>query len=426
MQRCFGIIPLLGRSTALLLLALLAAWSAGPACAEPAPRSPGGYVLGMSADFSGQSRGLGVELYRGAAAYFTQLNRAGGINGRPVVLVALDDGYQPEPAIRNTVELLRRGDILCLFGYVGTPTVTRVLPLLGGGAGTAKPLFFPFTGAQPQREPPHHRHVFNLRASYRQEVAGLVNRFVSLGRKRVAVLYQADAYGRSGWDGACRALAVHGLNLAGEATYRRGIGFDTSMAEQVRILARSRPDAIIVVGTYAPGAAFIRDARDAGLDVPIANLSFVGSENMLELLVSLGRERGRDYTRHLVNSQVVPSYEDMSLPAVCEYRRLMDALDPAPPEGADPLPRTFRYSFAGFEGYLNAVVMARVLRSLDENPALGLVGAAESVRDMDLGIDVPVSFGPDRRQGLDRVYFTTVEGGAFVPVSEAHWEAWRR
>ena len=385
----------------------------------------GSYVLGMSAAFTGQSRGLGSELYRGTAAYFTHLNRSGGINGKPVVLVTLDDGYQPDPAIRNTLELLRRGDVLCLYGYVGTPTVTRILPLLGGTAGASKLLFFPFTGAQPQRQPPYGSHVFNLRASYRQELQELVDRFVALGRKRIAVFYQADAYGRSGWDGVRRALAGHGLTMVGEATYRRGSGFDDSMVEQARIIARSRPDAIVAVGTYAPCAAFIRDARDAGVDQPIANVSFVGSENMLALLERVGKRRGTDYTRDLVNSQVVPSYEDLSLPAVREYRRLMDTIDVAPPDVAATGYQPFRYSFAGFEGYLNARAMARVLREFDANPELGLAGAARSLRDVDLGIDVMLSFGPDNNQGLNRVYFTTVERGAFVPMREDRWEAWR-
>ncbi|ADU63525.1 MAG: ABC transporter substrate-binding protein [Pseudodesulfovibrio sp.] len=384
------------------------------------------YVLGMSAAFTGHSRGLGGELYRGTAAYFTHLNRSGGINGKPVVLVTLDDGYQPDPAIRNTLELLRRGDVLCLYGYVGTPTVTRILPLLGGTAGASKLLFFPFTGAQPQREQPYGRHVFNLRASYRQELKGLVDRFVALGRKRIAVFYQADAYGRSGWDGVRRALAAHGLTMVGEATYRRGSGFDQPMAEQVRILARARPDAIISVGTYAPCAAFIRDARDAGLDQPIANVSFVGSENMLARLEGIGKARGIDYTRDLVNSQVVPSYEDLSLPAVREYRQLMDTIEVVPPDVAGTGYQPFRYSFAGFEGYLNAIAMARVLREFDANPQLGLAAAAQSLRDVDLGIDVRLSFGPDNHQGLSRVYFTTVEQGAFVPVRDEQWEAWRR
>jgi ABC-type branched-subunit amino acid transport system substrate-binding protein len=403
-------------------LLLMLAVSALPARAQ----GPESYVLGMSAAFSGHNRGLGIELYRGASAYFTQLNRNGGINGKPVVLLTRDDGYQPDPAIRNTLELMRNPDVLCLFGYVGTPTVTRILPLLSGCAGTSKLLFFPCTGAQPQREAPYGKHVFNLRASYREELAGLVDRFVALGRKRVAVFYQADAYGRSGWDGVRHALAVHGLAMVGEATYRRGADFAGSMAAQVAILERAKPDVIISVGTYAPCAALVRDARDAGLDIPIANLSFVGSENMLALLERVGAARGQDYTQGLVNSQVVPSYEDASLPAVREYRQVMDAVNPSPPDEADAGYVPFRYSFSGFEGYLDAKAMACILKKYDENPGLGLAWAAESQNDMDLGIDVNARFGLYNHQGLSRVYYTTVGNGAFVPVGDEQWRAWRK
>ena len=139
-------------------------------------------------------------------AYFDAVNAAGGVNGRQIVVRAYDDGYNPTPAIDNTIQLVEQDDVFLLFNYVGTPTVTRVLPLLSRYQDQSMYLFFPFTGAQPQREPPYEPYVFNLRASYRQETAGLVDNFVSAGRNRVAVFYQADAYGRSGWDGVKRAL----------------------------------------------------------------------------------------------------------------------------------------------------------------------------------------------------------------------------
>ncbi len=384
------------------------------------------YVLGMSAAFTGPSSGLGIELYRGSVAYLTHVNQSGGVRGKPVIISNLDDGYHPAPAINNTVEFMKRDEILCLFNYVGTPTVTRVLPLLKGYDGLQKTLFFPFTGAEPQRKPPYSEHVFNLRASYRQELTGLVDKFIDIGRKRLAVFYQADAYGRGGWDGAQRALASHGLSLAGEATYRRGARFGDSMLRQVRIIKRSRPDAVISIGSYAAGAAFIRDARDMGLDVPIANLSFVGSENLLALLEQLNERGGRDYTSHLINTQVVPSYEDLSMPAVREYRALMEKNPPAPPVEADPEYRPLKYSFTSFEGYLNAKVMIRILAEFDKSSELGLVKVAESLKDIDLGIDVTVSFGPDQHQGLDRIYFTTVKDGKFVPMGEEKWKSWKK
>lgn len=389
----------------------------------PAPGTAGDeIVLGTSAAFTGPSRGLGNELYRGAMAYFRQINDSGGINGRRITLKLYDDGYQPDPCVQNTLKLMLEDQVFLLFGYVGTPTVTRVLPMLKKFQEERIYMFFPFTGAQPQREPPYGDFAFNLRASYRQETAGLVDNFLATGRRRIAVFYQADAYGRSGWAGVRAALENHGETIAGEATYQRGSRFTGTMRAQVEILQKAAPDAVICVGAYAACAAFARDAIDLGLRVPIANLSFVGSENLVALL-SEGRDDPETYTQWLVNSQVVPSYEDESVPAVREYRELMGRHDPQIPERFlddpyDPLPQ----SFVSLEGFMNAKLMCEIFRRFDNEPTrAGLEDAVFSIRDFDLGIGEQVSFGPDRRQGLQRVYYTVVEDGRFVPLTD--WNA---
>ncbi len=382
----------------------------------------GEIVLGVSAAFSGPSRGLGTELYRGASAFFSRVNESGGINGRRIALKMYDDGYQPDPCVENTMKLMLEDQVFLLFGYVGTPTVTRVLPLLKKFQDENIFMFFPFTGAQPQRQPPYGDFAFNLRASYAQETAGLVNNFVRIGKERIAVFYQADAYGRSGWAGVRAALRPHGLRIAGEATYSRGAPFTGTMRRQVEILKASAPDAVICIGAYAACAAFARDAVDLGLEVPIANLSFVGSENMLKLLVE-GREDGEAYTRLLVNSQVVPSYEDLSLPAVREYRELMAHYDPqVPPKLVKEEYAPFPNSFGSLEGFLNAKLLAEIIRRLEgQVDRARLEEAVFSVRDFDLGVGERVSFGPDRRQGLQTVYYTVVEDGRFVPLED--WQA---
>ena len=96
-----------------------------------------------------------------------------------------------------------------------------------------------------------------------------------VGRRRIAVFYQADAYGRSGWAGVRAALGRHGEQIVGEASYRRGTQFTASMRPQVEILKAAQPDAVICIGAYAACAGFARDAVDLRLRVPIANLSFV-------------------------------------------------------------------------------------------------------------------------------------------------------
>ena len=402
--------------------------------ASAAEREP--IVLGMSAAFSGPSAALGIELHRGARAYFAALNESGGIGGHPVVIRALDDRYDPKPAVENTLRFLDDPEVVVLFNYVGTPTVTRVLPLLKLYSRAEMLLdtelfklwtqrdillFFAFSGAQSLREPPYGDFVFNLRASYRDETDALVRHFAASGRRRIGVFYQADAYGRSGWDGVRRSVPRYRAALAAEATYRRGAGFGESFTRQVEILRQAEPDAVIAVGAYAACAGFVRDARDAGWSVPIANLSFVGSENLLAYLRDAGERRGRDYTHGLVNAQVVPSYEDLSLPAVVQYREHMARHAPQPEPGiASSTYRPLPHSFASFEGYLNAKLLAEVMRRADgaRSPDR-LRKVVEHIRELDLGIGTPVDFSAQDHQGLHRVYLTTVEEGRFVPLPAA-------
>ncbi|HLW68363.1 MAG TPA: ABC transporter substrate-binding protein [Gemmataceae bacterium] len=389
-------------------------------------------VLGTSAAFSGPSKGLGIELYRGATAYFEQVNSHGGVHGHKIAIKTYDDGYNPTPAIENTIQLIEKDNVFLLFNYVGTPTVTRCLPLLKHNQDRSVYLFFPFTGAQPQRQPPYGEFVFNLRASYYQETGGLVDHFVEIGRKRIAVFYQIDAYGRNGWEGVRSALAQHGLKMAGEATYRRGTTYQDSMSTQVEILRKTEADAVICIGSYAACGAFVRDTRDAGWDVPIANVSFVGSESMLALLNETGRTTGRDYTVNLINSQVVPSYHDLELPAVREYRALMDRHNPQPPrdvqnrqfqESAEYKPLS--YSFVSLEGFLNAKLLVAILEKM--GPPFQrhrLKSVAESLRDLDLGAGAQFSFGDGRHQASDRVYYTVVKNGQFESLLD--WKRWQR
>jgi branched-chain amino acid transport system substrate-binding protein len=394
--------------------------------AAPAASRAEDIVIGMSAPFTGPSRALGRELYRGSMAWFSEVNQRGGIHGRKIVLKAYDDEYDPEATVLNTRKLILEDNARLLFGYVGTPTVARALPVLKLHEKRSVFLFCPFTGAETTRQGAFADRVFNLRASYRDETQGLVSQFLKLGRKRIAVFYQIDAYGRSGWDGVRRALAASGLKICGEATYKRGTRFRDSLTAQVEILKRSEPDAVICVGAYAASAAFIRDARDAGLAVPIANLSFVGSESLLRLLQRHGESGLTDYTRDLVNSQVVPCGDQVDLPGVKLYREMMAKHRPAVPDGLhdarnDDLP----YSFTGLEGFLDARWVTAVLTKL--GPGLdceNLPQVVAGMGTMDLGLASGVRFVPERRQASNKVYFTTVEKGAHVPLAD--WGRWKK
>jgi len=432
------------RSRLMLTLALLlvAALLGDPASAKDKTAgnaSQSEIRLGMSADFSASARALSIELYRGAMAYLLPLNNAGGVNGRRVVVKPYDDQYEPDLAIRNTLKLMDEDDVFALFSYVGTPTMNRALPLLQRHQDKHFLLLFPFTGADTNRIPPYDQLSFNLRASYDQEMKGLVDHFVAVKRTRIAVFYQADAYGRAGWGGLRRALDEHGLEIAGEATYRRGSPFDQSYDRQVAIMQRLQPDAVVCVGTYPACAGFVRDMRDRDVDCPVATLSFVGGEAMLKLLSAAEQESKKDYTSRLVSSQVVPSYNDDSVPAVREYREAMDRYRDAimPPDSllyphgktAEREYAPLQYGFISLEGYLNAKLFTAILQRMGADPRRAdLAATVLAMGDFDLGMGQPLSFGGEtaRRQASDKVYYTVIRDGRFVPLGDGEWEAWAK
>ncbi|QGY42012.1 ABC transporter substrate-binding protein [Pseudodesulfovibrio cashew] len=376
----------------------------------------------MSAAFTGANSEIGIEFYRGIMAYLEHVNANGGVNGRRIEIMPANDGYNPSPSFRNTLRFAEE-DVFALFSYVGTPTTTYVLPLLEKFNNRDLYLLFPLSGSQPLRSQPYYQYVYNLRPSYFEETASLVHKLIETGRKRIAVFYQNDAYGRTGWDGVRRALKGYGLPMASDAAYARGAELDSNFTEEVRLIMKSEPDAIICAGTYAAQAAFIRDLRDAGHTLPVAGLSFDDSDKMLDLLIAEGQRKNRDYTTRLLNTQVVPSYEATGYRTVRLYRMLMAEYRETPEvSGPEYIPR--RFSHVSFEGFLNAMLLVEMVRRMGDKPDRSRIPEAlASIRGFDLGIGEPVSFGSGH-QGLHEIYFTTVRDGAFLPV--LNWARWRK
>lgn len=334
-------------------------------------------------------------------AYFDLVNARGGIHGRKISILLKDDKYEPDPAVQNTDELIRKEKAFFLFDYVGTPTLTRVLPLLKYYEKEMVVNVAPFTGADPQRQPPYDKFVFNIRASYREETRALVHYLYDKGYRRIAFLGQADAYGKSGEIGVTKALAELGLEPVETVSYRRNQPFETDMTAQVRILRAAGADAVIAVGVYGPCGAFVRDARVAGWNVPVANVSFVGAEVLLDKLRGASKTAGRNLTANLINSQVVPSPGDLRYPLVADYRAHLASEN---------------YGFVTLEGWLNAVVVTEALRRAGPSPSRGdFIRAMESLHGWDLGLRENLEFSSTSHQGLHRVWLTRTDHGHWVP-----------
>ena len=284
-------------------------------------------LFGQSAAFSGPAQELGRDMGRGIEAAFHEVNEAGGIHGRCLDLLSLDDAYEPEAAISNTLQLIEQESIFALIGAVGTPTSRSAVPV---AEARGVPYIAPFTGAAFLRDA-KWKTVINLRASYNQETEEMVSRLTEdLRIERIGIMYQDDSYGRAGYHGVMSALERREMEPAAIGLYTRNtLAVKTALLD----LGQGDPEAVILIGAYQPVAELIEWARHTGLDSVFMTVSFVGSN-------ALAIELGPDGAGVFV-TQVVPFPMDDSIPIVASYLNALSAYSP------DAVP-----GFVSLEGYL--------------------------------------------------------------------------
>ena len=253
------------------LLAALLQTAAAPAFAEDGV-TQGRIQFGQSAALTGPAEALGIGMRDGLQAAFTEANAAGGTHGRMLNLLSLDDRYEPEAAGENSRNLMFFSRVFALIGAVGTPTSRVVAPL---AAEHEVPYIGAFTGAEMLRTP-YEAYIVNIRASYFQETEALVAHLVDrLGKQRIGIFYQNDSFGRAGRAGVVQALERRGAALVSEGRYVRN-----STAVKVGLLdvMAGRPEAVIMVGAYAPLATFVQWSAKLNFKPTFASISFIGSE----------------------------------------------------------------------------------------------------------------------------------------------------
>lgn len=396
-------------SPAVLLLAALAlvcllVGCSGASAPEPGTSDTPGVTgdtvtIGSSLPLTGHASYLGKQTLFGALAYLNAVNDAGGVAGRRIRVLALDDGYDPPRCVANTQQLIVEDQVFCLFSYVGTPTTAKIIPLL---EEAKVPLIGSFTGADVLRSP-FRRYIVNIRASYYQETAAAVEHMVrDLGLDRVAVFYQYDAYGFDGLKGTEMALRADGLAPVARGSYIRGT---MDVEEGLSRILDAGPQAIVMIGTYGPCAKAVKLARARGFTGLFYAVSFVGADEIARIL-------GPGDDTPLIMSQVVPPPDlpeaGALLTGVTEYARLLARYFP------DERPNT-----VGLEGFINAKVLVEGLRRAGRKLTReGFLDAIESIANFSVGIASPVSFDATRHQGLERVYFTRFDHGRFHMVTD--------
>lgn len=346
--------------------------------------------LGMSNALSGASAALGTGMKSGATAFFTKFNAGGGVEGRKINLVSYDDTYEPAKAVENTKKLIETDKVFALFGYVGTPTSTAVLPLAGKNK---VPYFAPFSGAEFLRNPVNPI-VYNIRSSYFDETEAQVEFLTKkLSLKKIGIFMQDDAYGAAGESGLLRALKKRNLQIVGKGKYARNT---VDVASGVKELKTAAPEAIVMVGSYKACAEFVKQAKAAGIKAVFLNLSFVGTSAFISEVGSDGEG--------VYITQVVPSPWDTSIPVVKEYQADMKA------QGASS------YDYTSLEGYVAAKAFGEALKGAGKNLTVDSLLSSLNGMNIDLG-GFSVRFSPTDHAGSKKVWLTIVKGGKAESVN---------
>ena len=359
--------------------------------------------FGIAAPFSGPAKELGQNMKLGIETAFRAANAAGGVAGRQLKLSVADDGYDPTRTLAAMKDLYDKDQVFGLVGNVGTPTAVVSLPY----ALDRKMLFFgAFTGAGLLRSDPPDRYVFNYRASYAEETEAIVHYLVRMRHikpTQIAVFAQSDAYGDAGFAGVTKAMRQ--LHVDDTKILRLGYQRNTVAVEDaVSQLQKSRIPikAMIMVPTYRAAARFIEKTRDLYPDMIYTSVSFVGSTALANELMLLGKR----YATGVIVTQVVPVVDGHST-LVLNYKSALAKYFP----GETP-------DYVSLEGYVTAnVLIAALQRTGRELDTEKLVDNFENLRNLDIGLGTPVSYGRSEHQAVHKVWGSELdENGHYQPI----------
>ena len=356
-------------------------------------------TIGMSTALTGPAQALGGNMQKGINAHFLSVNKQGGVKGRALSLLALDDGYEPSRAAPNMHQLIAKKDILAIAGNVGTPTAIVTVPI----ANQSKTVLFgAFTGAGVLRQTPPDRYVINYRASYAEETAAMINGLLEAGIKpeEIAFFTQNDGYGDAGYNGAVDALKKKGFEQVEKLAHGRYTRNTLNVEEALGVMfdVDVEPKAIIMVGAYAPCAKFIKLAKQEFPETIFLNVSFVGSVALKEAL-------GKD-AEDVIITQVVPHFKS-DLPLVKEYRKDMQTHFP----DAEP-------GFVSLEGYIVARILTQAMTGLSSVDRESLVDGLEGLGKFDIGLGVPLSLSKSEHQASHQVWPTIIKNNQFEPLKD--------
>ncbi len=347
-------------------------------------------VIGQSAAFSGPSSAKAIIASKGADIYLKRINDQGGVYGRKVRIIALDDGYEPQATIKNTKRLIEQEKVFAVMHYFGTPTMRAALPML---KSNGIPVMTPLGGSEITRNP-FLRNVFVIRAGYSKEADLAIDFAIQRNKKKFAIIYQDDGYGTDALSGTLKALAKYNIKPVTTAPYRRNT---KDMEIAVKKVNDAAPDFIYVFAIGDSGIDFVeRFAKSKWASPPMVMLGSPLVSNEIAKAVD-------QYKLTVYATSGLPLPDPSVLVAAKSFKR--DAMDPV-----------ISSDLSGFEGYIDAAVLVEALKRAGKSLTRGtFISALESMSPFDFeGLNI--SFSPTNHQGMNSAHILICKNGKFETI----------
>ena len=379
--------PALTRRRSLVqAMAGLAVFGALPVAAQTGAGKGGDILIGRSTALSGGMAPFLAPIHEGQEAAIEDANAKGGIGGRKIRIVSLDDGFDPRRTLENARQLSEKDAVVALLGVSGTSQVMALLPYL---AEARLPLIGVYTGS-PAVRAQQHPYLFTTRASYADELVKIVRNLVAVQSSRIAVVYENNDFGKLLLPLVEKTITAEGASLAGSHALAP-TGEDAATA--AKTLAAQKPQAVLLVAAGPPVVAYVK-ANRAHLGVPVYTLSLGAGSAVLK---ALGEE-----ARGLAVARTGPSPTKPTIQLTRDFQASMKRHG----KPAD---------YDRYTGYMDARVLIEGLRAAGPGVTrASLVQAMEGLGTLDLG-GYTYQFSPQNHHGSNFVDIAVVgSGGVYL------------
>ena len=336
--------------------------------------------IGILGSLTGPAAIFGTGNLAGATIAFEEINAAGGVNGRKIEWISLDDESSPPKAIAAYKRLVDQEKVFAIFGPAASAVGQALVPTLNA---STTPTFVSIFSTPAVTEPPIPMLFRTGVMNDRQQGSAIADYVVdSLGVKKIALVSQSDEYGKRGGEAVVARLAERKIALVSNEVFNIS---DTDFTAQISRTIQAAPDVLIVYGYPNPSAIITRQANQLGLKAKIMGANSAGSRKYPEIVGEAAAG-----TQNILSLKVLPEGDD---PAAVKFRNTFEKRFP-------DLARQGRPDLGDVLGYGGALVFLEGLkRAGPELTQTGFVKALESLKGFETGLTLPTTFSATEREG---------------------------